>query len=496
MNFQFTSNFRKNVSEWIKWSTSETLKFEEQNSNIFNLNIDCFIAIFDYLSLEDLITMGKTCKQLNQVAGFCYQKNYSNVQVECCERDIHIECAPRVIIPTEFIEFLQKITIVHTESFEYFREVQIHFQRLRWIELWYVVLREEYFEFMKDVFNQTESLVLNSCRIDGDLHDIILVRCPNLKRLCVKKCSNKRKWPTKKYPLLENFEWISNKIDGDDLGGGNGEVEDGVDDGIEDGVEGGVKDRINDGVEDRVKDRVVFDKIKDEIILNEIASFLELNRNIRKFSTDARYLLENRQILMASAVKLDELTITYAEYDNINLKILCHLLNKLYDRGIYKRLQFDYVYGLHREKAEQLNSVNGLVKITVNYAKEPITLGAFESLEEIFIESSLKITDLTTVARNLTKLRRIHFACSNFRDILPLISCAKNLKEIKLNRLTDRNKILNLFALNKKREKLQGAKRITLYAPENVYLAIKWAMKETDFCLIKIRRIGADTKEN
>lgn len=53
----------------------------------------------------------------------------------------------------------------------------------------------------------------------------------------------------------------------------------------------------------------------------------------------------------------------------------------------------------------------------------------------------------------------------------------------------DPNRIIDLAVLNEARTILAIDLKVTIYVPERVYLATKWAMKETDFGMIKLRRI-------
>lgn len=53
-----------------------TTGVETQTDDILKLDIDCLEEIFDYLSITDLVSVGKTCKRLKQVAEYCYQQNY------------------------------------------------------------------------------------------------------------------------------------------------------------------------------------------------------------------------------------------------------------------------------------------------------------------------------------------------------------------------------------------------------------------------------------
>lgn len=44
---------------------------------IFRLNTDCFDEIFDYLSAEDLLSFGQTCKTMQNVVGNYFKSNYT-----------------------------------------------------------------------------------------------------------------------------------------------------------------------------------------------------------------------------------------------------------------------------------------------------------------------------------------------------------------------------------------------------------------------------------
>lgn len=50
----------------------------ERSVQMFRLNIDCFDEIFDYLSMEDLYSLGETCTRMQQIAGQYFKSHYSN----------------------------------------------------------------------------------------------------------------------------------------------------------------------------------------------------------------------------------------------------------------------------------------------------------------------------------------------------------------------------------------------------------------------------------
>lgn len=52
-------------------------------------------------------------------------------------------------------------------------------------------------------------------------------------------------------------------------------------------------------------------------------------------------------------------------------------------------------------------------------------------------------------------------------------------------------KVLSLPAMNREREKLHGAQKMTIYVREDIYLATKWALIKNQFSLIRLKRIDS-----
>lgn len=89
-------------------------------------------------------------------------------------------------------------------------------------------------------------------------------------------------------------------------------------------------------------------------------------------------------------------------------------------------------------------------------------------------------------------------------DILPFIFHAVKLRSIKVqhfiiehgdnfgperrqSRFCD-GSVLHLAALNRERKRLNGAKKVIIYIDKNLYLKTKWAIGQTDFDLVEIKR--------
>lgn len=155
---------------------------------------------------------------------------------------------------------------------------------------------------------------------------------------------------------------------------------------------------------------------------------------------------------------------------------------------------------------DQLATLNGLVKLQVDKndvlmvrfglglgKMDRLGLSALKSLEEIYVKNC-DITDLPALSNELTNLKCIRFDSASIEDIMLLIEQSSELQKIKIEIIQhgmhfsrDTN-VIDLLAMNKEREKLPSAQKVTLYVDEAIYLATKWAMKGTDFGLIQVKR--------
>lgn len=409
-----------------------------QTSDIFKLNIDCFVEIFDFLSLLDLIAVGKTCKRLKQVAAFCFHQTYSAAKIECSDKKV---CVNRKFEVTDFAEVITSITLIYPENLANFLDIHLNFKRLREIEFCYIELSKSKMGQMSEILNKVTGLALKSCTIESKLHDSVLTFFPNLNRLSVKNCKIDHEWLARQYPMLEFFEWIANDAYG-------------------------------------------------------IVPFLEINANICHFTTDAKCLWANGRSMMNSGLRLNALAIEFAECDDIDFEQFFDLLNELHANRIFDRLELHSVWGFQQRRADQLRLLDECIgKLHIDYANESIELFAFEHLQDFYVESSQKISDLESLAKNLLQLKRIHFGVANFNDILLFISHAAKLNKVKVNRLCDghhfstKNKIINLSAVNAEREKLTKAKMVALFVDEDIYLATKWTLNVTELVLVRLRRL-------
>lgn len=417
----------------------------EQSSEMFKLNIDCFDETFDYLPLEDLTSVGGACKRLHQVAGYCFRMNYSDIEITSRQKDIVAFGMKvlRYINVTNFIEFFGKIRIDTHPGLQFLLKFQSKLLRVNQIKVHRMNLGELDIARMSGILDKIEIL-----DILGSQHNLHLIaHCPKLRRLKIYDCTTDFDWHTLKCSTLETFEFRPYSYTN----------------------------------------------------IERMVTFVQQNPNIRKVATTAYFLWVNRNLLRGeSGIRLNELAILIDEKKTEDVfESFCRLLNDLHARQVYQRLQL-YIWtevSVCQEMINQLATVNGLVKLYNIGTMDPGTsLAILNNLEELYLKSSACVWNAENVVKNLTKLRRIDFHCGN-TNLMPFIRFLAPLERIKLDYIyksmhfNAETSIIDLVALNKERKKLPFARKITLYVNETYYLATKWALKETNFEFIRLKRV-------
>lgn len=417
----------------------------EQTADIFKLDIDCFEEAFDYLPIKDLISVGQICKRLHEVAEYCFRLNYANQRIWSKSNKLQMVQTGYYVTP--FVQSIRKIEFHGSYALKDSLRLQPKLRRLKQISFGVQVnLRQTTIDQRREMLCNVTDLRLESCKIN---FREIIAHCPNLKRLAVNGCETDLNWLDRKCPTLECLEFLpSNRHDAE--------------------------------------------------IFAKIMTFLKQNQNIRKFSTDVNRFLVNRNLkLNISGIKLDVLVIRIAETRTwIDTGIFCHQLKFLHRHGFFKQLHvYDFSFGRSQQMIDRLATVNGIVKLSIVKDFSFARFSAFTNLEELVVSTTDCIADTENMANNLINLRRILVLRFNFAHLMPFIRRTATLDKIRVayshvndvyfNRGTD---TIDLVKLNEERARLPGARKITIYVGEGVYLATKRALKKTDFELIRLKR--------
>lgn len=459
----------QNLSQKIKTSgdRNDHIKISsnqvQAQSPIFKLNIDCLDKIFDYLSFHDVNSIGQACKPLYEFAGEYFQANYVTevyVEPKSVKYPRHWNCE----LPG-FDEFVQNIrisnNIIANETLQLIEErarcisnnsVQAHVKQIHFI---FADLTTENIKHLRNILQNIESVAIVECKVDAKFCELFPKLCPNLKRLYVRDLYYRscRKPHIEmlmlcKYPKLEHFHWS----------------------------------RTMHGT-----------------VMNELKTFFKLNPHVRSFATDMISLSINQRIFIESQINLDDLTIENIKHFRPR-QIIDHThfnrVNELYEKSIFKRLHYD-MDDFDQQMIDQMAPLHPLKSLRMDNSENENDIvnlpNGLVDLVELEIGRCGGSFNANALAHQLMKLERIYFGLTNLNAILPFLYHSVRLKKLKIDEVAenDGNLILDLATLNEKRKQLNGARKVTIFIDEKVYLATKWAMNAKEFNLIEIRRGSA-----
>ncbi|XP_031639430.1 uncharacterized protein LOC116351467 [Contarinia nasturtii] len=430
---------------------------------IFKLNNHCFEELFEYLSLLDLHSLGQTCKSMQQMTGEFFTQNHSAGRIVCKSDGIYAVYSSPENIDEKCIPipgFLPVIISIAMESSDLnaFVSLKSHANKLvsvKQLSFSNLTLNEKDVKCIRKILRKIQVLKLQHCVVqDQDFYKLILQHCKDIRRISIQFSSVKfhygHKWLKKHYPKLEHLDLnleCSWKID-------------------------------------------------------ELSTFFKRNPNLRSFSYDSYSVWPNKDALLKSKIKLDTFELKFVDLHAFvvkcfryergskgnELKILWDLLKQLRIQGFYKRLRIGASSNHTLENDQCLNkSLNAIAK-SIGVAKMKIDQSIFFDLYENYKNNEM----CTLLCNDVVNVKRLYLNTVSAFDILPIIQQAKNVKKIKFHPKTEfKSNVLKLEFLNAEREKLDGAKKVTIYVPDDVFATTKWATKNgnTDLGSVEIKRI-------
>lgn len=300
------------------------------------------------------------------------------------------------------------------------------------------------FEAVKCVLNKLETLTIESKAISDDFYDAVLKHCHNLKKLVIMYdvdtwlniVGSNNDWLLRQYATLEHINF------------------------------------------QEICPRTFVDRI------DEIVTFFVQNSSIRIFSTSLEFLREYAFPLNDSGVKLDELrVIEHTSPDFLDYDCL-ELFRELHDKGFYKKLHLSgEMFDIHMlENDLAMITPLGVERLSLNYST--FILPALPDIKEIYFDNF----DEPHQFANVKNVERLHFHKLNCDQIMLAIREFPKLTLFKFHELTNDVETINLSALNREREKVTGASKVTIYVDDKIFLATKWASPKTVYSFIELKR--------
>lgn len=427
---------------------------------IFALNADCFEEIFDNLSLKDLHSFGQTCKTLQRIGGEYFKRNYKSAEKFSGNDGIHTVYSDENGATNErtqtsgFNRYINYISHYYDE-FEPLRYIQSHsdeFESINHIYLVCLMINAAKIEYFQQILPKIEVIQIRQCTLEGDFNEILLQFCKHLKRLYIQDDlgdiidETGNAWLLQHYSTLEHVQLTT----------------------------------------------------RYPFRIHELSGFFERNANIRSFSTSSRCLWENRNELLVSPAKFQRLEIQMLDNfyrDLIDIRSICDLLNQLHARGFYNRLHL-CVKRVDQKWSDQIIGLKGLENLSIRHFGECHKLTQLTQLIDLIILDGGTATDMDTLANGLRNLERVFIQNVTYNQMIPFIRRSKKLNKFKVIPKEDacfNGGVIKLATLNREREKLTDARKVTVYVPDNVFLKTKQAMKngEINLHFIEMKRASS-----
>lgn len=420
-------------------------------SPIFKLNIDCFHELFDYLTVDEVIAVGGTCKWLQQVCGAFIERNFVAKRKMCQNADIYMGWMPREI--STFSEYLQKVSIcLNSKALDFIGSNCS--KLLKDVRLAQLHLNHCNVQHIQHILNEIEVMGLDQCTFDGEFYECFLKFCPKIRSLSISTSyglyrnntiAATNEWMHRQYANLEHLELMD------------------------------------------------FTELKPK----EFKKFFELNSNVRTFSIDAKCLLLHQDLIFASNLKLDKLAVEFQNPRAIHyelesfviVKMLHNLLVEMEKREVYKELHLYINFLDHENCVQKLFSLNSLTMLGgyVNRIDNPLM-----RLKELDINNGSDFIDLDALPDKLPILERIHFSEATSNHILPFVRHSPRLKQMKIEELSDGahldGGILDILTLNTERMKMIRKHKLMIYLNERVFVTTKWNKQNMNYSFVEVRR--------
>lgn len=397
---------------------------------VFKLDADCWDEVFDLLPVVDVLGFGRTCKAFHWVAGEYFRSNLPAINIWADGAAIHMRRSSLLrgwVAITDYIQYVQRIRFFG----EFNNDLMSKFKELKHLHLERVNLNGPTVMAIRNVLNKIEtiSLIHCPCEINGGVYENLLQHCTNLEHLKINDTvidCLPRKFPE----TLQRLEILGD----------------------------------------------------ERFYNNELNQFFELNPNVRNLGIDGECILANRRSLMESNIKLDNLTVKWI----LNKEEVFNVLKELHGRGFYQRLHFKFD---RITPNDQLTTLRGLTTLHVSF---DATLPSIPDLKELGFNqylSFLKTQGLNVAAlpQRFIGIERLIILRASVDDIMHFIRHSRNLKEIEVKELED-DTTLDISALNKEREQLNGAQKMVIYVEEHIYLVAKEKYIGNKLNLIEIQR--------
>lgn len=405
----------------------------EPQPAVFKLDADCWDEVFDFLSLVDVTSFGQTCKAFERVAGKYFLWKYEGYNVEGKDGGVYIGDQQM----NGFSEFLRILYMIESTDDSMVRFVESNCKAVKDLSFLEVDFNRLNLQLVENVVRKIEELGIFDCKFNKNAFEPLIQSCTNLKRMRV-WCDTSL--PLRMHPTLEHLSLKSVEMES-----------------------------------------------------GELTTFLKLSPKLQSIEISSGILLKHRDSVLKVNIALDDLAILMDSFIDENI---VGLLKELHQRGFYKKLHL-HTNGIsmnpfnNRGSPSHYVGLPGLVTLHLPYGKNcayPVLADITElgiNAEWDFVPVGESAADY--LSSRYSSIEQLFLNYSDFSGISSFIRRLMKLREIHISGF-DEGSVLDIVALNKERKKLNGARKVTIYVDESLYLTTKWVTSTTALEMIELKR--------
>lgn len=443
-------------------NTDNSTDASSENESIITLATllpDCLDEIFNFLSLADVKSVGNTCKELHKITADHFKLKYPAKKLKIRKplsyfipnttngfgpfyRNIFIDdgdiqvfdmltktCENPLKNPLNKIQFSQK---THRKK-----------------------ISNGFGARIKNHLKTVASIEFLGCKIDGELHQLILQFTENLQRLSIRNYAHEGvyigindDWLRRKYRTLQHLALVKNPTE-----------------------------------------------------IEQLKTFFDRNRHIKSFTTTMAIIWLNKTVFQANSVNLNELNVELSLDDKSHLQLYVEFLNKLHRLSRYKYLKLRLIdASFLTENVEHIATLNGLNGIyfdcdVIINAELTTALASFEQLTTLYIRQPIEADATAKGNLHSANLKAIYMQTIKtelFVDqILPIVRQSPKIRKIFIRKING-NLDLKIIKTNEIRIKLKDAAQLKVFVDDEIFLSIRRKYTDIELPAIELKRSESD----
>lgn len=161
----YSSTLELTIKMNVESVADDFIPNDQPKAETFKLKIDHFGKLFDWLSLEDLNMLAKTCKHMQRIVGIYFEPNYAAIVPEMYKGGIsridRYSYKFGHVILDDLSSYLKNLVFFELENIQHNKIMKAdHFKSLTEILLTRVQLTDRGISFIKDILGQLKTVKL------------------------------------------------------------------------------------------------------------------------------------------------------------------------------------------------------------------------------------------------------------------------------------------------------------------------------------------------